>query len=67
MINSYRMSQGLPRVGWLNPALYQLPEVRASFRDITAGQTPYHAAQAGWDYPTGWGAPRAHDLAMTLP
>lgn len=67
VINSYRMSQGLPRVGWLNPALYQLPEVRASFRDITAGQTPYHAAQAGWDYPTGWGAPRAHDLAMTLP
>lgn len=67
VINSYRMSLGLPRVGWLNPALYQVPEVRASFRDIVAGQTPHHASQVGWDYPTGWGAPRAHDLAITLP
>jgi kumamolisin len=67
VINSYRMAQGLPRVGWLNSILYTDPSVKAAFRDITSGQTPYFAAGPGWDYPTGWGVPRALDLAMALP
>jgi kumamolisin len=61
------MAQGLPRVGWLNSILYTDPSVKAAFRDITSGQTPHYAAGPGWDYPTGWGAPKALDLAMALP
>ena len=41
--------------------------VKASFRDVTMGSTDLHAAKKGWDYPTGWGAPRAKKLADALP
>ncbi len=67
VINSYRISNGLPVVGFLNPTLYTDMAVRASFRDITTGGTDLYNAQAGWDYPTGWGAPRAMKLAEALP
>ena len=67
VINSYRAAQGLPRLGWLNSILYQTPAVQAAFRDVVSGQTAFHAAGPGWDYPTGWGAPKALDLALALP
>ena len=67
VVNSYRKSKGLPRVGFLNPSLYTSPAVRASFRDVILGGTDQFNAKPGWDYPTGWGAPRAKKLADALP
>ncbi len=67
VINSYRASKGLPVVGYLNPTLYTDMAVRASFRDVTLGGTDLYDAKVGWDYPTGWGAPRAMKLADALP
>ena len=67
VVNSYRKSKGLPRVGFLNPSLYTSPAVRASFRDVILGGTDQFNAKPGWDYPTGWGAPRAKLLADALP
>jgi kumamolisin len=67
VVNSYRIANGLPRAGYLNSILYTTPAVQATFRDVTSGSTPYHAAGPGWDYPTGWGAPSALGLAQTLP
>jgi kumamolisin len=67
VINSYRGSKGLPNVGFLNPSLYTDESVQASFRDVVVGGTDLYQAGAGWDYPTGWGAPRAMALAENLP
>ena len=67
VINSYRASKGLPVVGFLNPTLYTDMAVRATFRDVTIGGTDLYNAGVGWDYPTGWGAPRAMKLADALP
>lgn len=67
VIDSARLSEGKKRVGFFNPTLYRRESVRASFRDITAGATEFHAAGEGWDYPTGWGAPNAQKLYEALP
>jgi kumamolisin len=67
VINSYRQSKGLPNVGFINPALYRNAAVQATFRDIVSGGTDLYQATPGWDYPTGWGAPRALQLAEALP
>ena len=67
VVNSARIANGEPPVGYLNPILYQSPEVQAAFRDIVGGSTDKYAAGPGWDYPTGWGAPKALELAEALP
>jgi kumamolisin len=67
VVDGYRAANGRPRVGWLNPILYQNAPVKQTFRDIVTGGTPYHKAGAGWDYPTGWGAPGAMGLALAMP
>lgn len=67
VMNSYLESQGKPRMGFMNPQLYLDPQVRASFRDITQGGTAMYDAEVGWDFPTGWGAPRAKSLADAWP
>jgi kumamolisin len=67
VVNSFRIAQGDPTVGYLNPILYRSPEVQATFRDIVEGSTAKYPAGPGWDYPTGWGAPRARELAEALP
>ncbi|WP_437335800.1 S53 family peptidase [Sorangium sp. So ce394] len=71
-VNSRRLAQDKPVVGWLNRALYTDAKVQASFRDITEGKTDDgngegFSAGRGWDYPTGWGAPLADKLADALP
>jgi kumamolisin len=67
VVNSRRLASGLPPAGLLNPILYRTPAVQATFGDIREDRTPSHAAENGWDYPTGWGAPNAAGLAATLP
>jgi kumamolisin len=67
VMNSYLESMGQPRMGFMNPQLYLNAGVRASFRDVVLGGTPMYDAGVGWDYPTGWGAPRAKKLADAWP
>ena len=67
VINSYRIANGDPVVGLLSPMVYTDPAIRATFRDVTLGGTDLFNAKKGWDYPTGWGAPRAKKLADALP
>jgi len=67
VINSYRKSKGLPNVGFINSTLYTDASVQATFRDIVSGGTDLYPSETGWDYPTGWGAPRAQLLAEALP
>lgn len=67
VINDYRVSNGLPRVGYMNPTLYLDAGVQATFRDVTSGGTLDFDAGPSWDVPTGWGAPHAFALAQALP
>jgi kumamolisin len=67
VINSQRLAQGKPVVGFLNSTLYTNEAVQASFFDIAQGATSEHQAGVGWDYPSGWGAPNAAALAAALP
>lgn len=66
-LDSARAARGEPRVGALNPALYGDAGVQASFRDVVEGLAGSTAATVGWDFPTGWGAPRIDLLDAALP
>ncbi|KIY71894.1 subtilisin-like protein [Cylindrobasidium torrendii FP15055 ss-10] len=59
LLNDYRLSNGLPSLGFVNPLIYANP---AGFNDITAGNNPGcdtngFDATAGWDPVTGLGTP----------
>lgn len=58
-LNAVRLAKGLPRMGFMNPWIYQHPEV---FHDVTKGLNDDghgqgFAAMAGWDPATGMGTP----------
>jgi kumamolisin len=53
------------RVGFLNTALYALPEAQA-FNDITQGNNGTFSAATGWDACTGLGSPKGAELATLL-
>jgi tripeptidyl-peptidase-1 len=59
-INAERSAQGKPAMGFLNPFIYQNPDV---FNDVTQGSVTGasgvkgFAALAGWDAATGMGTP----------
>lgn len=72
LLNEERLAQGKSTVGFVNPVLYQHPEV---FNDITSGSNPgcgtegFPAAE-GWDPVTGLGSPNYPKLLAlfkTLP
>jgi kumamolisin len=67
VVDSARADAGLPMAGYLNPILYTDTGVQAAFHDVTSGGTRPYTADAGWDYPTGWGSPDAQALAAALP
>jgi kumamolisin len=67
VIDGKRKAEGKPRLGFLNATMYLDPAVRATFRDITDGETDMYQAGPGWDYLTGLGAPNAAALADALP
>ena len=68
-----RMNQQLGKpVGYLNPALYQMPASAGALRDIVSGNNnvsstvgPY-PARKGWDACCGLGSPVGSKLAATL-
>lgn len=72
LINEERCAAGKSPVGFINPALYQHPEV---FTDIISGSNPGcntegFPAVAGWDPSTGLGTPKYQsllDAMMSLP
>uniref|UniRef100_A0A8D0H481 Tripeptidyl peptidase 1 n=1 Tax=Sphenodon punctatus TaxID=8508 RepID=A0A8D0H481_SPHPU len=78
LINDRRLQQGLPPLGFLNPALYQLKEKGAStaLYDVTQGchlscldatvQGQGFCAAPSWDPVTGWGTPNFPQLLRAL-
>ena len=62
------------RTGLANPFLYSLGSFMAyhpNFYDITtgnngAGISPGFSAEHYWDYPTGWGTPKASNLVKSM-
>ncbi|KAH9899475.1 tripeptidyl peptidase A [Cubamyces lactineus] len=63
LLNSARLSKGLPPLGFLNPLIYTIQALEPSaFNDITVGNnpgcgTPGFNATKGWDPVTGVGTP----------
>ena len=54
------------RLGFVNPALYALPEPNNGFNDITQGNNGSYSAGPGWDATTGLGSPTGTTLATLL-
>jgi len=54
------------RLGFVNPALYALPEPNNGFNDITQGNNGSYSAGPGWDPCTGLGSPIGSTLATLL-
>jgi hypothetical protein len=75
LVNQQSMALGRGRVGWANPAIYNLAKNPAiyprAFNDVTTGTVVNtcgfaHTTQAGYDLNTGWGTPKCdfvHALA----
>lgn len=75
LINQKAAQNGLPPVGFLNPALYGIglnSRYHACFHDVTAGNsfTPASpaefSAEPGYDLCTGWGSPTGESLIDAL-
>ena len=72
LINAQRSLQGKNSLGWINPWVYQNPDM---FNDITSGNNAYKCcegftATAGWDPVTGLGTPNYTKMlnsALALP
>jgi subtilase family serine protease len=75
LANEQAASNGLPRLGFLNPLIYQIGQstfYSAAFHDIITGSntnsyspTNFFAA-AGYDLCTGWGTPNGTNLINLL-
>jgi len=70
LINQSRAAAGRAPLGLAAPMLCEVGLATgldpAPLVDIIAGDNGAFAAGPGYDYPTGWGVPRAVDLAQTL-
>jgi len=62
-INEALLAQDLPRVGFVNPKLYQFP---VAFHDITMGNNGAFQVGPGWDAATGLGSPIGTSLLADL-
>ena len=69
LIEQYASSQGVHRIGYINPLLYTLARSTQPFppfHDVTAGANRYYQAGPGWDPSTGLGSPDVFNLARDL-
>jgi hypothetical protein len=75
LINQQAAANGLPSVGFLNPAFYSIglgPNYANCFHDTTTGNNfsssspAKYSAVAGYDLCTGWGTPIGNTLIATL-
>ena len=75
LINEQANNQGLPPIGFLNPALYYIgfsAGYTNAFHDITAGNDNWpdsptlYAAAPGYDLCTGWGTPNGQGMIDAL-
>jgi hypothetical protein len=75
LVNQQAEADGLPPVGFINPAIYAIgtgTTYSASFHDITTGNNETHfspflfSATAGYDLCTGWGTPNGSGLINAL-
>ncbi|KAH9029311.1 subtilisin-like protein [Lactarius deliciosus] len=71
LLNDYRLSQGKPPLGFLNPWLYGAAGDLNGFNDIVSGSNPGcntdgFSAIVGWDPVTGLGTPDFVRLMHTL-
>jgi len=75
LINQQAAQNGLPPVGFLNPALYAIgmgPNYLSCFHDITLGNNfsssspDEFSAEPGYDLCTGWGTPAGQSLIDAL-
>jgi hypothetical protein len=68
LMNEQALASGRTPVGFINPAVYSIPNYSGSFHDITTGnntspQSPNKFfAVAGYDLCTGWGTPAGQAL-----
>src|SRR5271165_6500327 len=62
-INEALQAQNLPRVGFVNPQLYEFP---GAFNDITSGNNGAFQAGPGWDAASGLGSPNGNSLLADL-
>jgi kumamolisin len=62
-INEGLRAQNLPRVGFVNPALYQFAN---AFNDVTTGNNGAFQAGPGWDAASGLGSPNGTSLLADL-
>ncbi len=69
MLNQVRLNSGKPKLGFLNPLIYQSA---SCFNDVTSGENNYcggsggFPATTGWDATTGWGTPNFHLLNAAI-
>jgi subtilase family serine protease len=69
LIRQYAASQGVSKLGYVNPALYHIASTTQPyqpFHDVTEGGNRYYQATTGWDYVGGLGTPDVWNLARDL-
>lgn len=68
--NQARAAAGRAPLGLAAPQLCEMalsPTLQpAPFVDVVSGENGAFAAGPGWDFPTGWGSPRAHAVVDAL-
>jgi subtilase family serine protease len=75
LVNEQAANEGLPSMGFLNPAFYaigQSPIYNTAFHDTTTGNNFWpdspneYSAETGYDLGTGWGTPNGQGMINAL-
>jgi len=75
LVNEQAANQGLPSVGFLNPAFYAIGQSAGygnAFHDVTTGNNFWpdspsnYSAEIGYDLGTGWGTPNGQGMIDAL-
>ena len=75
LVNEQAANQGLPSVGFLNPAFYaiaQSPIYKTAFHDVTNGNNFWpsspsqYSSAIGYDLCTGWGTPNGQGMINAI-